>query len=99
MSKAKTDSKKNKHVPVIIGNCSPFRLIFRISDTWNPTLRQINDRKYDYVKLCRLSMFLDVGIAPYSMAISFDGSFILPALGKFRNRDVALQKFNETLGI
>ena len=44
-------------------------------------------------------MFLDVDIAPYSMAISFDGSFILPAIEKFRNRDAALKKFNETLGI
>jgi hypothetical protein len=43
--------------------------------------------------------FLDVDIAPYSMAISFDGSFILPAIEKFRNRDTALSKFNETLGI
>jgi hypothetical protein len=89
----------SRHVPIIIGNCAPFRLVTRKSDKWEPTLEQINDRTYDYVKLCRLSMFIDVGIKPYSIAVSFDGSLILPGVEKFRNRDIALQKFNETLGI
>lgn len=92
-------NNETRHVPIIIGNYAPFRLILRKEDSWNPTLEQINDRNYDYVKLCRLSMFIDVDIAPYSMAISFDGSLILPGIEKFRDRDVALNKFNETLGI
>lgn len=73
----------SRHVPVIIGNCAPFRLVNRKTDKWEPTLEQINNRTYDYVKLCRLSMFIDVGIKPYSIAVSFDGSLILPGLKNF----------------
>jgi hypothetical protein len=98
---ARSSKKENhsRHVPIIIGNCAPFRLVTRKSDKWDPTLKQINNRTYDYVKLCRLSMFIDVGIKPFSIAVSFDGSLILPGIEKFRNRDVAVNKFNETLGI
>lgn len=59
-----TDKEETKHVPVIIGNYAPFRLVLRDTDTWSPTLEQINSREYDYVKLCRLSCFIDIGIAP-----------------------------------
>lgn len=91
--------EKSKHVPVIIGNYAPFRLVLRDTDTWSPTLEQINSRGYDYVKLCRLSCFIDIGIAPFSLAISFDGSLVLPASAAFKTRESALDKFNETLGI
>lgn len=93
------DNNRLQHVPVIIGNFSPFRLVFRDSDTWSPTYEQINTRNYDYVKLCRLSCHIDVGIAPFSLGISFDGSLILPATPEFRSRESAIAKFNETLGI
>lgn len=98
MSKT-TDSYESKHVPVIIGNYAPFRLVLRDTDTWNPSLEDINTRNYDYVKLSRLSCFIDVGIAPYSLGIGFDGSLVLPALPEYRTRESALNKFNETLGI
>lgn len=94
-----TDKEESKHVPVIMGNCAPFRLVLRDTDTWSPTLKQINSREYDYVKLCRLSCFIDIGIAPFSLGISFDGSLILPVSDDFKTRESALDKFNETLGI
>lgn len=85
-------------VPVIIANCAPFRLILREDDEWAPTLEQINKKTYDYLKLCRPSGSIDVGIDPFSMIIGFDGSLILPALQDFIDRHVVLTKFNETLG-
>jgi len=94
-----TNDKESQHIPVVIGNYAPFRLVLRETDSWNPTLEQINSREYDYVKLCRLSCFIDIGIAPFSLGISFDGSLVLPALPEFRTRESALDKFNETLGI
>lgn len=94
-----TDKEESKHVPVIIGNYAPFRLVLRDTDSWTPTLEQINSREYDYVKLCRLSCFIDIGIAPFSLGISFDGSLVLPASADFRTRESALDKFNETLGV
>ncbi|MBD2162415.1 hypothetical protein H6F46_17125 [Limnothrix sp. FACHB-1083] len=86
-----------KKVPVIIGNANPFRLILREEDQWNPTLEEINSREYDYVKLHRMSTYLDVGIAPLSLGITFDGSLILPALPEFAVKDAALEEFNKAL--
>ncbi|MCD6013455.1 MAG: hypothetical protein K0Q79_3317 [Flavipsychrobacter sp.] len=100
-TKMETPSNKEQshHVPVIIGNYAPFRLVLRETDSWMPTLEQINSREYDYVKLCRLSGFIDIGIAPFSLGISFDGSLVLPASPNFKTRESAFNKFNETLGI
>lgn len=94
-----TNKKKSQHVPVIIGNYAPFRLVLRETDSWTPSLEQINSKDYDYVKLCRLSCFIEIGISPFSLGISFDGSLVLPASPEFRTRESALDKFNETLGI
>jgi hypothetical protein len=93
------DEDKPTHIPVIIGNHAPFRLVLREGDEWAPSLDQINDRTYDYVKLSRMSTFIDIGIAPFSLGISFDGSLVLPATQEFRDIHQALIKFNETLGI
>jgi len=93
------DNYNKTHIPIIIGNYSPFRLVLRNEDLWEPTLEEINNISYDYVKLSRLSTFIDVGIAPFSMGIGFDGSLVLPAIPEFQTRDAAINKFNETLGI
>ena len=93
------DSYKETHIPIIIGNYSPFRLVLRNEDIWQPTLEEINSISYNYVKLSRLSTFIDVGIAPFSLGIGFDGSLVLPAIPEFQSRDTAIAKFNETLGI
>ena len=87
------------HVPVIIGNYLPLRFVLRENDYWKPTLEEINNREYDYVKICRLSSFIDIGISPFSLGITFGGSLILPAIESFKNREAAILKFNETLCI
>ena len=84
-------------VPIISANFSPLRFIHREGDKWEPTLEQINGRSYDYVKLHRLSTFVDVGIAPLSMGICFDGTLVLPALPQFRDPSNALEQFNRLL--
>lgn len=91
--------EENRHIPIVIANYSPFRLVLRKSDSWNPTLEQINNNSYDYVKLSRLATFIDIGISPFSLAFGVDGSLVLPATEKFRNRESAVIIFNETLGI
>lgn len=88
---------ESNHVPVVIGNYAPFRLVLRETDNWNFTLDQVYNREYDYVKLCRLSCFIDIGIAPFSLGVSFGGSLILPATEKYSNREDASDTFNETL--
>lgn len=87
------------HIPIIIGNCLPFRIIERETDEWNASLEEINSREYDYVKLNRMSTFIDIGIAPFSLGIGFDGSLVLPATEEYRTKENALEKFNQTLGI
>jgi len=85
-------------VPIITANSKPFRLVVRgDSDLWEPTLDQINGRTYDYVKLHRLSTYVDVAIAPFSLGVCFDGTLVLPAIEKYRERTSALSKFNQTL--
>lgn len=90
--------RQENHTPIIIGNCAPFRIIERETDNWNPTLKEINEKSYDYVKLNRLSTFIDIGIAPLSLGIAFDGSLILPATKEFIEKEKSLEKFNQTLG-
>jgi hypothetical protein len=85
-------------VPIITANSKPFRLVSRDDqDIWNPSLEHINTNTYDYVKLHRLSTFFDVGITPFSLGICFDGTLILPGIEIYRDREVALAKFNQTL--
>lgn len=91
--------RDENHIPIIIGNCRPFRIIERESDNWNPTIDQINSRDYDYVKLNRMSTFIDIGIAPFSLGIGFDGSLVLPATKDYSTKENSLDKFNQTLGI
>ena len=91
--------RDEEHIPIIIGNCRPFRIVERETDNWNPSLEQINGREYDYVKLNRMSTFIDIGIAPFSLGIGFDGSLVLPATKDFSVKENSLEKFNQTLGI
>jgi len=84
-------------VPVVTANFSPFRLVLRSSDIWEPKLEEINSRAYDYVKLHRLSSYYDVGIAPFSLGVCFDGTLVLPAVPQFRDRSAAVAQFNKTL--
>jgi hypothetical protein len=85
-------------VPVVTGNYEPFRLVLREDhDVWEPTLEEINKRTYDYVKLHRLSTYIDVGIRPFSMAVCFDGTLALPAIEQYHDPERALTTFNKTL--
>jgi hypothetical protein len=85
-------------VPIITANFKPFRLVRRgVADSWNPTLKQINSREYDHVRLHRMSTYLDVGIAPLSMGVCFDGTLVLPATPELRDVQSALALFNRTL--
>ncbi|MGH9429777.1 MAG: hypothetical protein ACRD2L_26120, partial [Terriglobia bacterium] len=85
-------------VPIITANFGPLRFVLRDEvDQWAPTLEQINGRDYDYVKLHRMSTYFDVGIAPYSLGVCFDGTLVLPALPQYQDRTHALARFNQTL--
>ena len=39
---------QDNFIPIIIGNCNPFRIIARDIDKWNPSLDEINTLSYDY---------------------------------------------------
>lgn len=86
-----------KHVPVITANFAPFNLIVRDGDIWEPSIDDINKHSYDYVKLNRLSTYIDVGITPFSLGIAFDGTLILPRIEKFKDHFKAHELFNRVL--
>jgi hypothetical protein len=69
----------------------------RPDDRWEPTLDELNGRTYDYVKLHRMSGYLDIGIAPYSLGICFDGTLVLPGVALYQDRSKALTEFNRAL--
>lgn len=93
-----TNNKEEKFVPVVIGNCAPFRLVLRDTDKWNPTLNEINTLSYDYVKLNRNSTCIDIGIRPFSLIIGFDDSLILPFMHPYNKKESAVNLFNRFLG-
>ncbi|MDH5641240.1 MAG: hypothetical protein OEY28_08095, partial [Nitrospira sp.] len=84
----------------IVAYTSPFQLIFRDQkDQWDPSLQQINENSYDYVKLHRLSTSLDIGLPkPLCMHITFDGALILPRIEQFGPIEKAVAAFNKVLG-
>lgn len=86
-------------ISIITANYCPFRLVLRDgSDSWQPSLEDINSLSYDYVKLHRVSTYMDVGILPFGLGICFDGTLLLPIIKQFRDWNKALTIFNKTLG-
>jgi hypothetical protein len=84
--------------PLIMAASAPLKLFAKDGrDRWNPTLEQINNGGYDYLKLNRVSGFIDGNVAPYAMLVGFDGTLALPALPEFTEHGKALKIFNRVL--
>lgn len=84
----------------IVAFTNPFRLVLRDQkDCWTATLDQINDCTYDYIKLHRLSVSLDIGLPdPLCLHIAYDGSLLLPKIPNFWPIEKAVAAFNQALG-
>lgn len=87
------------NIPILISNFKPFRLISRDeSDVWVPTLEEINNSTYDYVKLHRASKFFDAHLPkPMPACFGFDGSLIFPFIEEFKNDDLVVEEVNRIL--
>lgn len=87
-------------VPIIVAHTSPFRIVRRTKkDEWSPSLDEINDNTYDYVKLHRLTASLVFDSTMYGwMHVAFDGALILPRVARFWPIENAVEVFNRTLG-
>lgn len=84
--------------PLIMAASAPLKLFAKDGrDRWNPTLEQINGGTYDYLKLNRVSGFIDGNVPPYAMLVGFDGTLALPAFPEFAQHDKALKIFNRVL--
>ena len=89
------DNQTPHETRLIMAVSTPFKIFSKDGrDRWNPTLEQINDGTYDYLKLNRVSGFIDGNVAPYAMLVGFDGTLALPALPQFVQHDKALKIFN-----
>lgn len=90
---------KEIQVPILISNFKPFRLISRNKyDVWNPSLEQINNATYDYVKLHRASKFFNAHLPKKMPAcFGFDGSLIFPFINEFKNDDLVVEEVNRIL--
>ncbi len=89
-----------KGFPIIIAYSRPFRLIYKNkSENWSPSLEEINHRRYDHVRLHRLSATFDIALAIHPfLYMGFDGALILPALPEFTPVEKVVPKFNRFLG-
>jgi hypothetical protein len=89
-----------KGAPALIAYTRPFRLVLRDdADQWGPSLDDINNSEYDYVKLHRLSTSIDIGLpSPLCLHIGFDGSLLLPAIQEYHQLEKAVDVFNQVLG-
>lgn len=87
------------NIPILISNFKPFRLISRDkSDKWEPSLDDINNSTYDYVKLHRVSKFFDAHLPkPMPACFGFDGSLIFPFIEEFKNDDLVVEEVNRIL--
>lgn len=83
-------------VPVWSGCFAPFRLVTFDGENWVASLDEINAASYDRIKLFRSSLVIDVGIAPLSLIVLFDGTLVLPACAEIP-RSRALSIFNKHL--
>ncbi|SUD90896.1 hypothetical protein [Psychrobacter phenylpyruvicus] len=85
--------------PILISNFKPFRLISRNeSDKWEPSLEQINQSSYDYVKFHRASKFFNAHLPkPMPACFGFDGSLILPFIEEFKNDNLVVEEVNRIL--
>ncbi|HAV1762006.1 TPA: hypothetical protein JG913_004520 [Enterobacter hormaechei subsp. steigerwaltii] len=85
--------------PILISNFKPFRLISRDeSDEWSPSLDEINNANYNYVKLHRASKFFDANLPKKMPAcLGFDGSLIFPFIEEFQNDDFVVEEVNRIL--
>lgn len=89
------DTEMPEGMPVVMAVSAPLKLIAKDGrDRWNPSLQDINESTYDYLKLNRASGFIDGNVAPYMMLVGFDGSLAMPALPEFSTPGIALKIFN-----
>lgn len=92
--------KKRFIIPGLMASPEPFRLIrWSEKDNWDPMIEDINKGTYDYVRLHRLTGMIDIGLPDkHTLAITFDGSFILPALPQFFDLTSSVDVFNSFFG-
>lgn len=87
------------NTPILIANFKPFRLISRDdSDVWTPSLEEINNSTYDYVKLHRATKFFNAHLPkPLPACFGFDGSLIFPFIEEFKNDNLVVEEVNRIL--
>jgi hypothetical protein len=88
--------KEETNIPAWSGSFTPFRLVARDTDDWSVTLDEVNSMSYDSTKLFRSSLNIDIGIAPLSLIVLFDGTLVLPRCAEIP-KSRALMLFNQHL--
>lgn len=86
-------------IPVITANFEPFKVILQneTEQSWLASLDEINNNNYDYEGFNEIVGVVDIGISPYSLAISRDGTLHLPRINKYLDLTIALFEFNQFL--
>lgn len=88
-----------KTITVIIANFAPYKLITKDGEQpFSLSLDQINNWDSEYTKvLGKIIGKIDIGIKPYDLLITGDGTLILPSVEKYDSINKVLPIFNEFL--
>lgn len=78
---------------------NPFRIV--VPDHEEPLkvdLKEINSNTYNHGKLCQIvtSVALDE-LSGYKMLVCYDGALVIPKIGKYRNKEEAVNLFNRII--
>lgn len=80
---------------IVVCTSAPLKLFSKNKrDKWSPSLSDINNNTYDYLKLNRVSGFIDGNTSPFPVMVGFDGSLALPATEEFTDKEHSLKIFN-----
>ena len=85
-----------RRVPCMAAFISPFRIVNAADSVpWEPTIEDVNKRRWDYAELHRLVGGVDVGLpAPYHMVVARDGAVGLPVMPPTKDIYSATEQFN-----
>ncbi|MGV3635690.1 MAG: hypothetical protein ACO1NY_15185 [Pseudorhodoplanes sp.] len=88
-----------RRIPALITYLHPFRLIQGegIAE-WETSIDEINESRWDYVKLHEIVGGLDVGLPqPFHLVVVRDGALALPPIPELRGDQEAVEFFNRCL--
>ena len=97
--RAALDAEPPRRIQAMVTYLHPFRIVAGgEAERWDATIEQINEAKWDYIKLHEVAGGIDVGLPePYHMLVGRDGALALPPIPDLRDDQRSVEFFNRCL--